>query len=264
MKKKSKTIYNFFSDYTKEQVDEVLSKLSDTDKNLLMLKYGNDLEHPDSSLALSKKQRASFYSNLIPKMKKMLANPEYKVRKRKEKLDELVLSEATTLGIENKESLAENLKLTTEIIQKSLPISERKTLEVKQESVSDLDLATKDILESSLNILEQENSLDMVAEVTKESFGEILEIFKTARFSALMSFLSVKEAVVISLKMGYVGDKYFSTKTISDILGVSEEEIRQITKKFLLICKEMINQAIDNTIEYTTDQKVLKRKKEEV
>ena len=82
--RKLQTIYEYFNDYTKEQIDEMLKKLPDEDKELLRLRYGEDLAHPVLG-KLSKEQTNKFYSSLVPRMKRLLANPSMVVRHRKPK-----------------------------------------------------------------------------------------------------------------------------------------------------------------------------------
>ncbi len=68
-----RSIYEYFSDYTKEQIDEMLSKLIDKDKELLKLRYGEDLNNPINK-GLTREQTNRFYGTLIPKMKRLLSN----------------------------------------------------------------------------------------------------------------------------------------------------------------------------------------------
>ncbi len=65
------TIYQYFKEYSKEQVDEMISNLSIDDKTLLLLRYGNDLSNPVKT-DITKSQINKFYNNLVPKMRKML------------------------------------------------------------------------------------------------------------------------------------------------------------------------------------------------
>ena len=71
----------------------------------------------------------------------------------------------------------------------------------------------------------------------------------------MMNVLTVKEATIISLKLGYVDGKCFSTQSIANFLGIEEEEIRETTKKVLLLYKENINAFLDKiiTIAYDND-----------
>ena len=71
----------------------------------------------------------------------------------------------------------------------------------------------------------------------------------------MINKLSVKEAIIISLKLGYVDNKCFSTESIANFLGIEEDEVIETTKKILLLYKESINGFIDTAIKVITDTK---------
>lgn len=89
--------------------------------------------------------------------------------------------------------------------------------------------------------------------MTKEDYIKILELIRTPTFTQMMSVLSVKESVIISLKLGYIDRKYFSTESIARFLGLEEAEVIEATKKILLLYKETISNFIDQTITFTTE-----------
>ena len=66
-----KTIYEFFDEYAKQQVDFAISKLPIEEKNLIFLRYGNDLQHPTLN-KMDQKQISRFYNRTIPKIKDIL------------------------------------------------------------------------------------------------------------------------------------------------------------------------------------------------
>ena len=68
--KKMNTIYELLNDYTREEIDEVIEGLSDKDRELLRLRYGDYLDNPVS--IISKKDRKTFYAYLIPKIRRLL------------------------------------------------------------------------------------------------------------------------------------------------------------------------------------------------
>ena len=70
----------------------------------------------------------------------------------------------------------------------------------------------------------------------------------------MVSTLSPKEAVIVSLKLGYVDGKCFSTEAIANFLGIEKEEVLETVKKALLLYKENINQFIDGAIESVDEQ----------
>lgn len=69
-----KTIYEILKKYgSKEEIDEVINtELTDYEKELIYLRYGRDLEHPNPIRALTRQEHYQFYSILIPKIKNLL------------------------------------------------------------------------------------------------------------------------------------------------------------------------------------------------
>ena len=210
MPRRLKSIYEYFTEYSKEEVNEVISKLSDDEKELLYARYGNDLENPIKADKFEF-YRNKFYRYLLPKMKAML---ELK---------------------SNKESLELN-----------------NTLQNKEDtSIKDND-----------NFVDKKShSLSMVESINKDDYIKILDMMKKLKFNDVFNYLSVKEAIIVGLRLGYIDNKYFSTKSIADFLGIEEEEVIEITKKVLLLYKENINDFIDKTIEITTEFQYVKNKK---
>ena len=82
---KIKTIYEHLDLYSKEQVDAVLEGLSEKDKNIIRARYGNDLDNPVAQ-KMTMEDSAKFYSRLLPKMKKLLSNPNGERKTRRIKI----------------------------------------------------------------------------------------------------------------------------------------------------------------------------------
>lgn len=223
MARELQTIYQYFKDYTKEQVDEMLEKLSEEEKSLITIRYGEDLNNPLSE-KLNKEQYAKFYGSLVPKMKRLLANPkkERKPRKSKEKESEIV-----THNLVNTEIEPVRRNATQQTTKPSEPI---KGQDIKEKA--------------------SETNVEFM---TKDDCLKILELLRTPSFSQMMSTLSVKESVIISLKLGYVDGKYFSTDSIAEFLGIEPQEVIDTTRKVLLLYRENINQFIDNAIQIVTE-----------
>ena len=188
-----KTIYEYFSDYTKIEVDEMIKKLSDAERELLRLRFG-DSEY-SSAQKMYHEQKVKFYGSLVPKMRRLLA----RARDDKDKIEDGEV-------IENRQDKIENQS------------------------------------------------------VCKSDYVNMLEMLKTPTFNQMLSILSVKEAIIVSLRFGYVDGKYFDTKAIASFLDISEDEVRDITMKALLLYKENINNFIDKAINIVSDN-TLKRSK---
>lgn len=239
---KLQTIYQYFKDYTKEQVDIMLLKLSEEERNLITLRYGEDLSNP-VSVKLTKKQTDKFYGSLVPKMKRLLANPN-KERKPIEKQNGIINEQSTTIIAEIKETSIKREKTNTEEDITAIS-SDNNDNSNKKNYIS---------FPTSNDNLEKEN-------VSKEDCLKILKLLRTPTFSQMMKVLSVKESVIISLKLGYIDDKYFSTESIAEFLSIEPDEVRDTIKKILLLYKENINQFLDNAIEIVTDKPSVLEKK---
>ena len=210
----------------------MLEKLTEEEKALITLRYGSDLNNPVAG-KLSKEEIDKFYGTLIPKMKRMLANPnkERKTRKKRE-----------TLKRNDQNSLVEEKKISKDNSSKN-EIIDRKTSSLQRE------IAIKP------EKLETENLNETL--ITKEDYLKMLELLKKPTFTKMMSSYSLKEAMIISLKFGYIYDKCFSTLAIAEFLKIEQQEVIDIVRKVLLDYKVRINQMIDGVIQIATEEKEL-------
>lgn len=197
MARGANSIYEYFNKYSKEEINEVISKLSNYEKELLYFRYGNDLENPIKNDKLDKDKLSRFQGWVLPKMKSMLSS----LRKK------------------------ENV----------------------QDTEDDMSLE-----HSNNNVDEKSQALSVEVDLTKDDYIKIQDIMKSLKFGGMLNTLSVKEAIIICLRLGYVDNKYFSTKSIADFLGVEEEEVIETTKKVLLLYKDNINNYVDKAVEEIT------------
>lgn len=72
--RKAMTIYRYFSNYSNDQVDAMLSKLNEEEKRLLNLKYGSDLDNPLTSVEMTSSEKYLF-EIVKKKMGRLLENP---------------------------------------------------------------------------------------------------------------------------------------------------------------------------------------------
>lgn len=205
--RKLKTIYQYFDKYTKEEIDEMLHSLPESDREIIAIKYGNDLDNPQRSEKMTKSLDKRFYDILVPKMRNLLEDS----RNEKDRILQLERKQETSF---------------LEIVKNS----------------------SKSKLSTSLS----PNS-----GMTKEELASILELLKTPIFNQIIEHLSCKEAVIISLKMGFVNGKCFSTQEVADLLDIEETEVRETTQKILLEYKERINDFVDTTIKIVTDKPLM-------
>lgn len=187
---KVKTIYEYFEGFPKDRIDYVISTLSYDDKNLIRLRYGNNLSNPELK-SISLEQLNAFHHCLLPKIKRML---EY-----------------------NNSSVK---SVSDGFIQLDKKVSR---------------FGCEDI-------------------ITKEDYEKALNLIKSSTLSQVMGYLNVKEMFIIFFKFGYVNGKFFSSKAISDFLDMDIEDINYIIKKALVFYKENIIYFVDEVINLEKDK----------
>lgn len=86
--------------------------------------------------------------------------------------------------------------------------------------------------------------------ITKEEYVKILELIKKPTFTELMNELNPKTAIIIALRLGYIDNKYFSSASIAEFLGIEESEVRETTTEILKLYKNNIIEIIDKALTY--------------
>ena len=262
-----KTIYEYFSEYTKIEVNEMIKKLSDDERELLRLRY-SDSEYYSAS-TMDYEQKAKFYGSLVPKMKRLLANvrgEKYGATGRLKTIYEL-------LNDYTREEIDEVIESLTDYERELLRLRYGDDLDnpVSTISIKDRKIFYSHLIPRMKRLLAQardnkakiddKDRQDKVPEqsIDKSDYVNMLEMLKTPTFSQMLSILSVKEAIIVSLRFGYVDGKYFDTKTIASFLDISEDEVRDTTMKALLLYKENINNFIDKAINIVSNNTLKKK-----
>ena len=169
-KRRLKPIYEYFSDFSKEEIDNMLSQLNENEKELVRMRYGDDLEHPVTDPSWSKEHSYNFYHSLVPKMKRKLQNERKFDEANKEKRDNNYFGEESnlTLSLDDYkkikklinasyiDSLANNLSIskieTLVILLKSMYLNGRK---LSNETVANLlEIEVNDVKSTVSKIIE--------------------------------------------------------------------------------------------------------------
>ncbi len=185
--KKIQSIYSLLKEYTKEEIDAVISTLEEEDKRLIWLRYGDDLEHPVENSLWRKEYHSKFYIVLIGKIRKKLAY----YRMEKEKLKESALE---------KRELDDTLPLNTENIN------------------------------------------TLLLSLTKN----ILKTLRLSDYQYLLENFSLKEIIVTILVMKMTGN--YTIKEIADFMKISEKEVIEISKRIISLYRETINKYFDSLL----------------
>lgn len=233
-----KTVYELMGDYPRKKVDEAIKQLSSFHYDILMKRHGGDLENPTFS-EVNKKEKNLYYAVIIPRLRKILLN-----------------SNVPVTHDDSIEAKDENLSDVKEVGE-AVTVPNIKDNEAVIESSNNESIASKDdeqITTTPVSFPEVENQENRVEEVeesktfSKEEYSSILKLLRTPTFEQMLKTLSIKEAIIISLKLGYVDDKYFSTESIAQFLGIDNQEVIETTKKVLMLYRDNINSFIDTAI----------------
>ena len=229
------TIYQYFSDYTKKQIDEMIANLPEEDKELIRRRYGDNLEEPIVS-KLSKEETTKFYGGLVPKMRRHLKkstsitakdkNPNVEPKKpgrKKTTLLETRVKEETTVEPNDKPKEELKEKVVEQPVEVITPVNEKR--EVKTTPL-----------------------------LMKEDYEKLLSLVHTKTFTDLLQYVSPKEATIISLRFGFVDGKFFTPESIRDFLGVSQDEIKNATRKVLFLLKDDVDSFIEKVFQATTEE----------
>lgn len=71
-KRKGKTIYEYFSKYSKDQIDKAILSLTEEEKNVIFLRYNGNLNNPATG-KLTEAQREKFYGYIVHKIRNRLS-----------------------------------------------------------------------------------------------------------------------------------------------------------------------------------------------
>ncbi len=301
MAKKIQTIYELLSNYPKDLINQVLNTLDEEEQKIVVLSYGEDLEHPMRSKQWNSETNSKFYYNILPKIKRKLAklldekaNPCKTIYELLPAYSEDVIDNAIQLlnsddrmllllanGRDLKHPIRDekwNQQYEKKYMDGLIPKVERLAMASNSDSKSDIKDEKKDAtvesnLKNKLTKAESDSTdtnssnaegLPMTKQLEKldnqDDYLSILKMLKTPMFSQLMNELNAKEAVIVSLKLGYVDEKYFSSESIAEFLQIQPEEVTDTIKRVLLTYRDYLNKYINKAINLIDDQEKIYKK----
>jgi len=229
-----KTIYELMDEYSKEEVDLAISKLSAYEQELLRMRYGEDLSNPVFT-KLSKEQNDKLYHSLLPRMKTMLKKSksnqkpkmiyDYLVDYTKEEID-LVISK---LSVNDKELLS--LRYGNDLSNSEFKKFTREENKKFYSLISKIKRMLKNDANNNSKTFES-------SDMGKEDYLKLLNMIKNSEYSCFDNLNEI-EIIVIYLKFGYIGEKCFSVSSIAKFLDITEKEIDDIINKVISLYKKI-------------------------
>ena len=262
-KKSLDDLYVYFGDkHTRKEVDVMLSKLTEEEMEIVNLRR--------EGKELTPEQKKRFYGSILAKMKRYLANPDMKSKPRKKKT--AVISEAkgkvptdisaTVTAKTDEENVdTKPINVVSDAIEDDSAIIEVEKADVEDNVVSTVDIETEvptDIKIASADVqvaqevIEYDNPTPTnYVQLTKEDYVNIIDMIKSPSFGSLVASLGNEDAMIASLTLGLFEGKYFSTESVANFLGVSQDRVIDSTKNALYSYKEKFLGFIDKAIEAT-------------
>ena len=250
---KTDIVKDYTNNETYQAIRQLVNDLPNRDKKIIMLHFGfySDKTYTQTEIAnmlsLSRPYVSSLVKKIVKKLGKQLQEKGF-IELRGEEENSKQTSESTIKEEKKEKKPVISITEATleQIIEESTPITQ--TFEINEALEGNLILEPEEELISSIRDDKASN------DITKDDCVKMLKLLRTSTFTEMMNVLSVKEAIIISLKLGYVDEKYFSTEAIAQFLGIEEEEVIETTKKVLVLYKEKINNFLNDVIEIATDK----------
>lgn len=238
--KQLKTLKDYCPGYTMEQIEEGLMNISASYRNLIYLRYGGSIENPSFGY-LTDSQRTTFYNGAIPRLRKVLEDL-YQPK-----------SDQKPVIISKKEAERDNVPvLTVEKKEKpkkpreKVPVievakEEPKPREEKKEAIK-IEIPTPKREKTEAELLAEriehigEGIVDdgTYKEITREDCNKLVARLRNSGFKPLLDKVTLIEAVIITLRLGYLDGKYFSVQTVAKLLGVNDNDVRRATQKAMV------------------------------
>ena len=89
---------------------------------------------------------------------------------------------------------------------------------------------------------------------------EIIQIFNNPIFIEIARKKSIKELLIVALRLGYINNRCFMQEDIATFLGMDVAEVNAIFKSVLIDYKTKLNNVIDQVIELETVPSVSNKK----
>ncbi len=148
-----------------------------------------------------------------------------------------------------------------ELIQRA---RKRKSQTNFRSSIIEADVNQENVVDEEIELFSKSLSDSLLSNgdnTPKEEYAKILELLRTPTFTQMVKVVSPREAIILSLELGYVDGKEFSTASIAKLLGIEEDEVRETVKRILPLYKASVNGLACEDINVITDQSVLSKVK---
>ena len=243
-------IENYEKGETIEEIRNLVFSLPEREREAIYLYFGfyGDKRYTQKEIAEKLNISQSYVSRLIgrilKKLKKQMVSsakktnnsPSIKSKAKLKKENEFIEFDSLEIAIPTLES---NKKIQ-DGVKKMDEATPEKMGEVTSEKVNEaIPVESNDI------IIEQ--SIDV--SIFDEDYRKTLERLQMPDCIEILSNFTTKEAVIISLKLGFIAGKSYKTEELARFLRIDKKEIQDVVLKFLHLYKQNLQQFFNNVVE---------------
>ena len=220
--REAKTVFEVFNDCSQEEIIAAIKQLPQELKDNLYHRFGPNLTEKMTPEDWTKEDGRIYQTKVKPKLTRILGK-----------------SRGTTL---NESRVQTGIELETNVANST---SSEPVLEIVE-------------LNPVVNVPETTSNIE--PEISKTDCIAMLELLKTPTLKEIMTEFSAKDAIIIMLKLGYVDNKYFSTESIAEFLGITNNEVRESTTKILSLYRQTFVNFIDTATAQLNNNEFTKNK----
>lgn len=262
--KETRTFYSFFEGYTKDEVKEAIGLLASDEREIIYLKYGNDLENTSDAKKIDRKMMRTINASIVPKIRVRLERMKNgkdmfsNINKRfvqniyeclkgytEEEVDAVIgtlsKEDMDVLHIRYGEDLRSNTlsenwhsKYNYDFYNKLIPKMKRRLEKMRINGFNGEGLDSSKKIESS----------------SSESFG----FLKESEIKNIFSLLEPYKAFIIGLRFGYVDGKCYSVEEISEKLKISPKIVIKNIRDGLITYRNLVSKNVEDEIESMNDE----------
>lgn len=276
-KRSQKNLYIYFSDeYTEQELDIVFNELSSKDKEALKRKYGEDLKNPTPQPSMNPIEHNQF-AGVLQKIKRHLKKNKEKAAKNNKLVSNIKLEESTAVekplikleekpnekNIVNKTKIEVNQQPSNDkIIKKNNLIETTYMNLIKEISIREsiivslklgfingicysanqiaefLALEEEEVITTCKNII---NKLQERLNVLIEKDEEIKESTQSETFMDMINNMHIIESTIVSLKLGFINGKNYSSIEIAEFLNMNTKTVIKISETNINMLQQKLN-----------------------
>ena len=251
-------IENYEKGETIEEIRNLVSSLPEREREAIYLYFGfyGDKRYTQKEIAEKLNISQSYVSRLIgrilKKLKKQMVSsakktnnsPSIKSKAKLKKENEFIEFDSLEIAIptlESNKKIQDGMKKMDEVTPEKMgEATSEKMDEVISEKVNEA-------IPVEPNEIIAEQSIDV--SIFDEDYRKTLERLQMPDCIEILSNFTTKEAVIISLKLGFIAGKSYKTEELARFLRIDTKEIQDVVLKFLHLYKQNLQQFFNNVVE---------------